>query len=203
MERTIWSGESPRAGCRAVTAGLEDRRDRDHPRKKKFISVLFGSLAIKMLFAGHGLLPCLPDDLVLVFGWRVDRVKLQISGLGGIYDVMFRTAGDHHTAPVFHRMSRAINNHFSLARFEPEELVNVVMCLFTDLLTGEESHQYQLAVPAGVQDPAKIRVFPCFYFEICMKTFLHILSSVSPADVWPFGDQTREDAGNVDLGDIQ
>jgi hypothetical protein len=79
-------------------------------------------------------------------------------------------------AAVFHFVAIVIDIHLAAARFEPEELVAVLMHLGADLLARLQRHQHQLQVMAGVEHLPKVSIAGGLPFDIVVIAF-HLPSS--------------------------
>jgi hypothetical protein len=124
------------------------------------------------------------NDPVLVLGRSVDRVETQRL-TAGIADIVASTRRYDHRDIVLDLILAAVDVDRAFAFVNAEELVAVGMQFLADFLARLQSHQHQLQVLAGVQDPAEVLICLSQILDIVAKAALHCLPPLSPNKIEP------------------
>ena len=139
-----------------------------------------------MLLTGHSFFSGTAHYAVLMFRWRINRVKFEVHELGGIDHIMSSTCWDDDSISVLDTVFYTVDDHFSFSLLKSKELVNIIMRFFTYLFTRFDAHEYELTVPARVQYTAEINVSLRFFLnidyvslQICHPRFITIPNSLS------------------------
>lgn len=129
------------------------------------------------------------NDTVSMFRWAVKRIKLQRL-IASIPDVMARPSGHDYgyVGPNFSDI--AIDEKFTFAALDAEELVAVFMHLFADLLAdllaGLKRHKYELHVLCRIKNAAKIRIpFGQALSVVNKSTRGMLLFPIHCTNIWP------------------
>jgi hypothetical protein len=98
------------------------------------------------------------DYAVLVLRWRIDRVESKVRTLRCVDDIMLSACGDDDSVPILDTVFYAVNDHLSFSSFKSEELIDVLVCLFTDFFSRLDAHEDELTVLSRVQHTPEICV---------------------------------------------
>jgi hypothetical protein len=111
-----------------------------------------------MLLSRHCFSFGVADYAVLVLRRRVNRIESKVRTLGGIDHIMSSTRRDDDAVPALDSVFYAVNNHLSFSPFESEELIDILVRLFTYFFSRLKAHEDELTVLPRVQHTPEIRI---------------------------------------------
>jgi len=142
---------------------------------------LLGRLAVKVLVSCVGVSASSVDGPINVLRWSVDRVEPK--GLRPrAYHVVTRALRHNNTVIGFDFVTCAVDPNFTLARFDTEELVAVIMDLLSNLVTWLDGHEDKLKIVASVENATEVVVL--------FRKFLDIVNK-APHPYLPFAQPTN------------
>ena len=118
-----------------------------------------------MLLTRNCLFLGMADYSVLVFRRRVDSVESKVRPLGGIDHIMPSASWYDDSIPVLDMVFHAVYDHLSFSSFESEELIDILVRLFTDFFSRLNAHEDELTVFPRVQHPTEI----CILHRLLIK----------------------------------
>ena len=140
-----------------------------------------------------GELVSLPDNREPILNrlyLRMGRMPVPESATEAVVNESFASA---HGFTLGSRFSAILNGR-------KQELVIVGMGFHTDFFFRSKAHQYQLAVPAGVQHPAKVLVLQSVLFYVAVESFHEITPFFSSLSGSATRCRTRWSCGNLVWG---
>jgi len=92
----------------------------------------------------------------LVFRRRVNRVESKVRTLGAIDHIMPSPRRDDDSIPVLDMVFYTVYDDLSFSSFKSEELIDILVRLFTDFFSRLDAHEDELTVFPRVQHAPEI-----------------------------------------------